>query len=115
VLATRARLRETGVDRAHLKGVKTVIGEQGGAPTVTYTDALCLSSDTSQHDILVAIYTEHGGDLAAVAAAVNTRCTDPPYHVSEAQLLGRAPKTAKQFAWQCVEGYYLAEGAPQPA
>ena len=70
---------------------------------------MCMASENDEHTVLQRLYDTHGGDLVALAAAV--RFNLPQYYLDPAKLLDRAPTTAKQFAWQCVEGYYLGNPA----
>jgi hypothetical protein len=68
---------------------------------------MSLESDRDEHTVLQALYTAHAGDFVALAAAVQSE--HPQYYLDPAKLIVRAPTTAKQFAWQCVEGYYLGD------
>jgi len=61
---------------------------------------------TPEHEDLIAIWAAHDGDFDLVAAALPAH-----YCVSINKLRASAPRDAKAFAWQCVEGKYTEEGA----
>jgi len=77
-----------------------------------YAGAMCLDSGTSEHQFLQDLYNLHPHDLPSLAAAVIE--AKPEYMIDPSKLIARAPATPKQFAWQCVEGYYCTDG-PQIA
>jgi len=102
VLATRSKLRATGVDTAdassHIHDAK-----QERSPWAAMTDAQAVCS-SEEHQTMASLFDTHAGDLDALASAVPAS-----YSVSAAKIKARNPKTGQQFAWQLVEGYYTKD------
>lgn len=99
MLAAKAALAPTGVDRTQTGGVKVV--DDGSGSSVSYSGFMGMQTDTDEHAMLSALYNEHGGDLEMLAAAAPAQ-----YQLSLSKLKRRHPVSAKQFAFRVVEGDY---------
>eukprot|EP00040_Diaphanoeca_grandis_P027643 m.157817 g.157817 ORF g.157817 m.157817 type:complete len:145 (+) comp31067_c2_seq4:269-703(+) len=97
VVHLKANLKETGVNKEH-----TGVVSKDASGTVTHTG---LYEFKLEREELVALFCDNDGDLDQLAVVVPAKFGA----ISLAKLQAHAPTTAKQFAWQCAEGYYFAD------
>eukprot|EP00943_MAST-04B_sp_MAST-4B-sp1_P005460 g5460.t1 len=101
-IAPPLTLNEVLKQKSKLKPQKYPTRENDGKHSVY--DAMCLEGNNSEHIVLQEIHKKFNGNLEEIADYVQKE--HPQYCLEKNKLLKRSPKTAKSFAWQCVEGYY---------
>ena len=106
LLATRATLADTGVDKLQTGSIHVA----RDVSDATYHGFLGMDASTPEHTMLAALYEKHAGNLALLAELAPSS-----YCLSLGKMQRRPPVSAKQFAFRCVEGDYVdAPGGEVP-